>query len=140
MSKQNSWENQLSRWKGREPSPRIEAELFGGSALTKSRASRSRWTAAWGVASWQWFVPSATALFLAIVALGRNAESFTGFAGLNSTSLVATVAFDQPDMSTYSGTAHHSDANMLPVNVWQRGGPHTSLMTVATSAATNSFE
>ena len=64
-------------------------------------------------AFWHWLAPTMAAFVVGLFAMGKTVPNLTGFEGLSSTSLVATVAFDQPSLATYSDTAHHSDANTI---------------------------
>jgi hypothetical protein len=70
---------------------------------------------------------------------GKTPNALPGFAGLNSTSLVAMVAFDEPHLASYSAASHHSDANMLPATRFTSGTGSQSPATMAVIPTTNSL-
>jgi hypothetical protein len=70
---------------------------------------------------------------------GRTPSILPGFAGLSSTSLVATVLFDEPHLASYSGASHHSDANMLPATKFLSVTEGHAPAAMAAPATTNSL-
>jgi hypothetical protein len=72
-----------------------------------------------GPANWHWLAPAMALFVFCMFVAGRNSNTFPGFAGFDSPHLVATVAFDDPHLASYSGASHHSEANMPPVKKFE---------------------
>jgi hypothetical protein len=118
MNDWNDLENQLRSWIPRPPSARVKARLFAPTGAHTAALPAEELV---GPANWHWLAPAMALFVLCMFVAGKTPAPLPGFAGLSSTSLVATVAFDEPHLASYSAASHHSEANMPPVTKFVSG-------------------
>lgn len=119
----------MRSWIPRRPSDRIKARLFAPASAARAAAGITGIETQVGPAAWHWLAPAMAVFCLGMFVAGRTPNVLPGFAGMNASGLVATAAFDDPQLASYSGTAHHSDANYPPVTRFM--SPHTPSPAVA---------
>ena len=147
MNQLERLENRLRSLMPRKPSAALRSRLFP--QLTESRPGAGPLgprMAGGGTAAldlepitWHWLAPAFGLLLLTLIVLSSTPRSLTQFIVSPSTSLVATVALNQPNLASYYAGAIHSEHNAWPITTFDWTNGSHSLTTPPPLFKTNSL-